>query len=263
MATKISERLDDSAVNFKLEAADIILIHTKRSLWGWIIQRGTHCYWNHALMVHSPGNPEQDYNDTLVVDAKTGGTIEMDHLRRYLERKNKYDVAVKRLELDWFQKGGKKNKSQFRSRICSIAASEATDKRSTSFFEIIRQTIRQIRIIIRHVKQKVFGKKKSPKLGWNIRPREVKAFTCGGFVQWCYYKGISQLSKERGKDNSKQHQVIFNPRAKKRISPYEILTTTPADLAGCRDLSWKYLIKDGLLKDLASYKEGALFLGIA
>ncbi|UCG55057.1 MAG: hypothetical protein JSV32_02235, partial [Dehalococcoidia bacterium] len=224
MATEVSKRLRDSVKNFELEAADIILIHTKRSLWGWIIRRGTHCYWNHALMVHSPGSPEQSYNDTLVIDAKTGGTIEMDRLRRYLERKDKYDVAVKRLELDWFRGYGKKNKSQFRDRICSLAAHEAVNKSSSSVFEIIKQITRQIRIIIRHFKQKTFGKKKSPKLGWSVRPREVKAFTCGGFVQWCYYKGISQLNKGCEMDKSKQQQVIFNPRAKKRISPYELLT---------------------------------------
>ncbi|UCD29877.1 MAG: hypothetical protein JSV03_05200, partial [Planctomycetota bacterium] len=127
MATKVSERLKCSAKSFKLEAADIILIHTKRSLWGWIIRRGTHCYWNHALMVHSPGSLGQGYKDTVVVDAKTGGTIEMDRLRRYLERKGKYDVAIKRLELDWFRGSGKKNKSPFRDRLFSIAANEAID----------------------------------------------------------------------------------------------------------------------------------------
>ncbi len=263
MVTKVSNKLKGSVKKFKLEAADIILIHTKRSLWGWIIRRGTHCYWNHALMVHSPGSPKQGYKDTLVIDAKTGGTIEMDRLRKYLERKDKYDVAIKRLELDWFRKYSKKNNLPFRDQICHIAASEAIDKNSASFFEIIKQIDRQVRIIMRHINQKIFSRKQSPMLGWSVRPREVKAFTCGGFIQWCYYKGIYQLSKGRGMDQSKQQQVIFNPRAKERMSPYELLTTTPADLARCRDLSWKYIIKDGLFKELTGYKEGVSFLGIA
>jgi hypothetical protein len=263
MVTKVSNKLKGSVKNFKLEAADILLIHTKRSLWGWIIRRGTHCYWNHALMVHSPGSPKQGYKDTLVVDAKTGGTIEMDRLRKYLERKDKYDVAIKRLEHDWFRGYSKKNKQPFHDQICHIAANEAIDNTSASFFEIIKQTTRQIRIIMRHINQKVFGKKQSPKLGWSVRPREVKAFTCGGFIQWCYYKGIYQLSKGRRMDQFKQQQVIFNPRAKERISPYELLTTTPADLARCHDLTWKYIIKDGLLKEFTGYKEEVSFFGLA
>ncbi|UCE97805.1 MAG: hypothetical protein JSV74_00250, partial [Dehalococcoidia bacterium] len=179
------------------------------------------------------------------------------------EKQDKYDVAIKRLELDWFRGYIKKNKQPFLDQICHIAANEAIDNTSTSFFEIIKQTTRQIRIIIRHINQKVFGKKQSPKLSWSVRPREVKAFTCGGFIQWCYYKGICQLSKGHRIDQLKQQQVIFNPRAKERISPYELLTTTPADLASCRDLSWKYIIKDGLLKEFTGYKEGASLLGIA
>ena len=259
-----SSKNKDTAKNFKLEAADILLVHTKRSLWGWIIRRGTHCYWNHALMVYSPGSPDRGYSDTLVVDAKTGGTIEMDRLRKYLQKKDKYDVAVKRFELDWFRGYGKQHSSDLRDRICSIAANEAVDKGSSSLLEIMRQITRQARIIIRHFRHKIFGKKKSPKLGWGVRPREVKAFTCGGFVQWCYYKGVSQLRKGQRVDKSKQKEVIFNPRAKKRNSPYELLTTTPADLARCRDLSWKYIIKDGLIKEFTGYKEErALFLGVA
>ncbi len=263
MVTEVSNKLKGSVKKLNLEAADIILIHTKRSLWGWIIRRGTHCYWNHALMVHSPGSMKQGYEDTLVIDAKTGGTIEMDRLRKYLERKDKYDVAIKRLEHNWFRGNSRKNDLSFRDQICHVAAKEAMEKRNANFFIIIYQITRQVRIIVRHINQKIFGRNQSPNVGWSVRPREVKGFTCGGFIQWCYYKGIYQLRKERGMDQSKQQQVIFNPRAKERLSPYELLTTTPADLARCRELSWKYIIKDGLLKELTGYKEGASFLGIA
>ena len=50
----------------QLQAADILLVHTKRSLWGWIIRFGTHCYWNHALMVCSAGDVEKGYDETLI-----------------------------------------------------------------------------------------------------------------------------------------------------------------------------------------------------
>ena len=60
---------------YRLQAADILLVHTKRSLWGWIIRFGTHSYRNHALIVCSAGKPRQNPGNELVVDAKTDGTI--------------------------------------------------------------------------------------------------------------------------------------------------------------------------------------------
>jgi hypothetical protein len=261
MITTVSKKLTGSANSFKLEAADILLIHTKKSLWGWIIRRGTHCYWNHALIVYSPGNPEKGYDDTLVVDAKTGGSIEMDRLRKYLIRKDKFDVAVKRFDVDWFSKNNKKYELDFRDRICKIAANEVVDSFNSKISELVNQTIRQATIILRFLKHKIFGKKESPKLSWNVRPIQIKAFTCGGFVQWCYYKGVSQLIKEHRLNKSKPKEVIFNPRAKKKITPYELLMTTPADLANCSELSWKYIIKDGLIRKISSYKEAVLCSG--
>jgi hypothetical protein len=261
MVTTDSKTLKGSVNSFKLEAADILLIHTKRSLWGWIIRRGTHCYWNHALIVYSPGNPEICYNDTLVVDAKTGGTIEMDHLKKYLARKDKYDVAVKRLEVDWFRDNTQSCELEIRDRICNIARKEIAVKFNSKLSELANQTIRQATIILRFLRNKIFGKKKSPKLPWNVHPRQIKAFTCGGFVQWCYYKGVSQLIKEHRLDKSKPKDVVFNARAKKKITPYELLTTTPADIANCTDLSWKYIIKGGLIREISSYKEAILYAG--
>jgi hypothetical protein len=86
----------------------------------------------------------------------------------------------------------------------------------------------------------------------------LKAFTCGGFVQWCYYKGVSQLVEEGSADKSKLKEVLFNPRVKKKVTPFELLTTTPADLANCDKLSWKYIIKDGLIREVSSGEEANL-----
>ena len=262
MITTDSDKLKDLANNFSLEAADILLIHTKKSLWGWLIRRGTHSYWNHALMVYSPGSPENCYGDTLVIDAKTGGTIEMDCLRKYIEREDKYDVAIKRLEVNRSQDNKQLYNSNFRNRICNIAANEVVVKSSSKSIELMNQAIRQITIILRFLKRKLYRSRKTPHLSWDIRPVQLKAFTCGGFVQWCYYKGIYQLTKERVLSKSKPEDVVFNPRAKKKVTPYELLTTTPADLANCSKLSWKYIIKNGLIREVSGNREVALHYGV-
>jgi hypothetical protein len=242
----------------KLKAADILLIHTKRSLWGWIIRFGTRCYWNHALIVCRVENPEQSYHNTIVVDPKTDGRIEMDCISKYLGRLNKYDVAVKRLEAEWFQNDCQSGEPGFSSRIGNIAANEVVTKLGSKLVELINRTIRQITVIYRFVRRKIKHSKAPLHLPWNIRPIQMKAFTCSGFVQWCYYKGVSQIVEERGIDRSRLREVLFKPKAKKKVNPFELLTTTPADLANSANLSWKYVIKDGVIREVSSGEEAKL-----
>jgi hypothetical protein len=242
----------------KLKAADILLIHTKRSLWSWIIRFGTRCYWNHALIVCTLENTDQSYHNTIIVDPKTDGSIQMDCASKYLSRLDKYDVAVKRLEAEWFQDDYQSDGPGFRSRICNIAANEVASKFGSNLMVLINRTIRQITVIYRFVRRKIKGPKAPLHLPWNIRPIQMKAFTCSGFVQWCYYKGVSQVLEEMGADRSMFQEVLFNPRVKKKVTPFELLTTTPADLANCAKLSWKYIIKDRVIREVSSGEEAKL-----
>lgn len=254
MNTINTKALKDMINTFKLESADILLIHTKKSIWGWIIRQGTRCYWNHALIVCSPGSSENGYNDTLIIDAKTGGTIEMDYLNKYLNRGDKYDIAVKRFEANWFRNNEQLYKSDFREHICNIAANEVAINYNSKPVELVNQFIRQTTIVLRFLRRKIFRSRESLRLPWNIRPVQMKAFTCSGFIQWSYYRGVSQLTKKHRLDMARTKDVLFNPRAKKKITPYELLTTTPADLANCKNLSWKYIIKDGLIREIPSFQ---------
>jgi hypothetical protein len=252
------QTLREESVACQLEAADILLIHTKQSLWGWLIRHGTHCYWNHALLVCSPRDAEQGYGSISAVDAKTNGAIVMNRVSEYFNRSNKYDVAVKRLEADWFQDDGSTSTLDFRSYICNIALSEVDCRIGSRLMGFVDQIIRQLTVILRFIRRKTRRICTSPSLPWNIRPIQVKAFTCGGFVQWCYYKGVSKLVEERGTGQSWLEEVIFNPRAKKEPTPFELLTATPADLANCDKLSWKYVIKEGVVRKVSSSEEARL-----
>jgi len=234
----------------RLLATDILLVHTRRSLWGWLIRLGTHCYWNHALMVCSTGDGEQDYRNMLVVDAKTDGTIVMSRVSEYLSRRDKYDVAVKRLEADWFHNENQLSAEELRSRICNIAVNEVDFTLGRRLMRFLKRIIRQLTVIFRFIRRKINRARTQPSLPWNIRPRQVKAFTCGGFVQWCYYKAVAKTLEERGGDHTLLDDVVFNPRVKQEPTPFELLTTTPADLANCDKLSWKYIIKNGVMSEV-------------
>ena len=242
----------------QLRAADIVLVHTKRSLWGWIIRLGTRCYWNHALMVCSEVDSEQDGRRAFAVDAKTDGHIVVKRVGEYLNRSEKYDVAVKRLDEDWFQDGNWVSRSDFRGRVCSVAVGEVDARIRARLVEVIGQTIRQLTVVFRFVRRKLRSVHTSPSLPWSIRPAQLKAFTCGGFVQWCYYKGVAETLPEGDEDQARLKGIVFNPRIRREPTPFELLTTTPADLANCDKLSWKYVIKDGVLQEVSGSEDAGL-----
>ena len=236
----------------ELRPTDILLVHTRRSLWGWIIRLGTHSYWNHALMVCWVGEREQDYDNILAVDAKTDGSIVISKVSEYLKRPDKYDVAVKRLRADWFDNDGQSLALELRRRICRTAVNEAQFKLGTRLINTKNQVVRQFTVIWRYLRRKINKAYKQPRLPWSTRPAQVKAFTCGGFVQWCYYMAVSKTIEEKGRNQDRLKEVIFNPRIEEEPTPFGLLTTTPADLANCDKLSWEYIIKNGIMQQVSN-----------
>jgi len=242
MVTDIKECYTDRTAE-ELQPADIILVHTRRSLWGWLIRRGTHCYWNHALMVFSTGATGQNHHDTLVIDAKTDGSIVLRKLGYYTSRPDKFDVAVKRLNYKLLDDDGL---TDLLSNICKTAANEIQIIFAMRISRVKNQILRQFTVIWLFVRKKLNKAYGQPNLPWNVRPFQVKAFTCGGFVQWCYYVGVSGIMTEQQDYRKHQNDVIFNSRVADNPTPFELLTTTPADLANCEKLSWVYVVKHGV-----------------
>ena len=87
-----------------------------------------------------------------------------------------------------------------------------------------------------------------------IKRLKISAYGCGGFVQWSYHQGVSRILEE-SQDENRLKDVIFNPRLVEPVTHDELLSTTPADLAGSDKLSWKYVIKDGVVWEVSSKEE--------
>jgi hypothetical protein len=255
MAQSIAAELQKPAETVSLKLADILLVHSKRSLWGWLIRLGTRCYWNHALMVCGVEEPGAGYDKTIVVDPKTAGGIEIGRAAAYLERPDKFDIAVKRLETDWFQNETTAGDPLFPRRVCTIAKKEAGVKGTGQGWRLARKILRQITIIFRFLRRKIKTPRADIRLRRIVHPLDVRAYTCSGFIQWCYYQGVSHALDESGQDKSRLKEVIFIPRPKKRISPLDLLTATPADLANSGRLSWKYVLIGGKARQVSSEDE--------
>lgn len=239
----------------KLKRADILLTRSKGSLLGWLIRFGTNSYWNHALMIYVIRSLSQGHETTFIIESGGSG-IDIHNIAHYLERPKRYDVAVKRLETDWFQDDSEGGGLRYRRRVRGFALREIDDRYDHRLImgiaaRILRQLI--LAFLFPWQRRKPAGQR------WvrvsRIAGLDVNAYICSGFVQWAYYQGVSRILNEDGLDESRLQDVMFNPRLRGEVTENELLSTTPADLANSTKLSWKYIIKDGTVWEVLSEEE--------
>lgn len=230
----------------RLKRADVLLTRSKGSLLGFLIRFGTGSYWNHAFMVYVVRDFSQGYDSTFIIESGGSG-IDVHNIAHYLERPKRYDVAVKRLDKEWFQNDKEAGGLRYRRRVRGFALREIDDKYDYRLLlGIARRILRQLILAILFPWQR----RKPPELRrirvpWIAKRLDVNAYICSGFVQWSYYQGVSQILEGDGLDKSRLEEVTFNPRLNGAGSEDDLLSTTPADLARSDKLSWKYIIKDG------------------
>ena len=240
----------------KLKRADILLSHTKRSLLSRLIRFGTDCYWNHALMIYTIRSLKQGYDSTFIIESGGAG-IDIHNITCYFKKPEKYDVAVKRFETDWFKDDSETGGLRYRKRVRGFALKEIDDKYNHRLIlDIARRFIRQL--ILGFLFPWV--RRKPPEQRQITVPRiakrlNINTYICSGFVQWAYYKAVSQIRDEDKSDMPEIQETFFNPRLEGSVTDDDLLSTTPADLARSDKLNWKYVIKDGNVWEVSSEEE--------
>ncbi len=246
----------------RLKRADILLTRSKGSVWGWLIRRITHCYWNHALIVYAVRDPDQGYDKTLIIDPRMGG-INMENIAHYFQTPNQYDMAVRRLDREWFQNDSEEGGLPYRQMVCDISLRETDDEYDTLPRRTLKRVVRYVTLAYRFLFWRGRRRKHSQTRISPIATRlKINSYSCSGFVQWSYYQGVSRVLHDR-EDKTRLQEVIFNPKITGEVSDYDLLSTTPADLANNDKLSWKYAVKDGVVWEVSSEDEVSSILNSA
>ena len=244
----------------KFKRADILLTRTKGSLLGALIRFGTDSYWNHALMVYAIRNVEEGYNTTFIIESGGSG-IDVHNIAHYLEKPGKYDVAVKRLDADWFQDDSDRGGLRYRRKVRGFALQEIDDRYDHGMIiSIAARILRQIILAVLFPLQRRKPRGQRKVRVSCIAGLNVNAYICSGFVQWAYYQAVSRVLEEDNLDKSRLQEIIFNPRIAGEGTENDLLSTTPADLADSDKLSWKYIVKDGAIWEVSSRAEVDRFL---
>ncbi len=239
-----------------LKRADILLSHTKRSLLGRLIRFGTDSYWNHAFMIYTIRSQKQGYDATFIIESGGAG-IDIHNITNYFEKPKKYDIAVKRFEADWFQDNSATGGMRYRKKVRGFALKEIDDKYDHRLIiDIARRFIRQLLLGFLFP----WMRRRPPEQRQITVPRiakrlNINTYICSGFVQWAYYKAVSQIRDEDKSDKTDFQEIFFNPRFDGKVTEDDLLSTTPADIARSEKLNWKYLIKDGIVFEVSSEEE--------
>ena len=197
MSKPDNDAMKELVENARLKRADILLSRTKGSLLGRLIRFGTDSYWNHAFMVYTIRDAKQGYDSTFIIESGGSG-IDIHNIAHYLKKPKKYDVAVKRLETDWFNDDSEDGGLRYRRKVRGFALREIDDKYDhRMIMSIAARILRQFILAFLFPLQR--RKKRSDERRVQvsrIAGLDVNAYICSGFVQWAYYQGVAQLLDE-------------------------------------------------------------------
>jgi len=251
MRKLLGKASDGHPEGFELKKADILLEHTRRTFWGWLTRLGTRNYWNHTLMVHDVQDMGQGYLKITVLDPRMNQILIKD-VADYFKGLRDYDVGVRRLEQEWFQSDGDAEGRRYLTLVAN-AALEQTDIKHDS--RLVWKMVREAIIVYRFLFQKAVRPKSKKGRKPVRRPLNANAYSCSGFLQWSYYQGTARMVAEGKLAAARLQDVILDPRLGEEASDYDLLSITPAALAKSDKLSWKYLIKDGLVWAVSSEED--------
>lgn len=239
----------------RLKRVDILLTHSRGSLIGRLIRFGTKSYWNHAALVYVLRDADKGYQQTFIIESGGEG-IDIHNISRFLGPGRKTDVAVLRLEAPWFQE-------DLQRYIRGLALQEIDAKYDYGMIVhigrwLLRGVIQGLVYGFLRFKPEGLRRVRRPGLARALR---VDSYICSGFVQWAYYEGVRSYLKDEGKSAvASLGQVSFNPELESEADEETLLSTTPADLAQTPQLTWKYLVKGGVVWEITHRDQVAAIL---
>jgi hypothetical protein len=184
----------------KLQTADIILIHTKKSFLRYLIRRVTQSYWDHVALVLFPRDLEKGRYYNQIVEAADPGGVEIHKLDKYLKNPEKYDIGIKRI----------------------TSVSTDTRKRITAFM-LMNVDAPYYKLSLARFMLASLWKNFSENLLGRQR------FCCSGFVQRAFYEAANWDEREK---------LIFRTEYLSPMELQDI--TTPGDIAKSTKAVWMY-----------------------
>lgn len=215
-----------------LKRGDIVLCSGKTGRFSKLIRWGTKSYFSHAALVFVVPHNEEGFDKAFVIES-IGDGIDLTDLNHYLESDD-YDIAVRRLETDWFVERDKEISKKIRGYMLD-------------FIKDNYDSIMIMRIGLSLAYSMLFQRKQAPFEELLLKLLKSKkilpsGFICSGFVQHGYYKTIEKEVAKGKLDKKCLQDVIFHPNDNNSSKPRR-LATSPREIAATNKLEWKFASK--------------------
>ena len=228
-----------------LARGDIVLCRGS-SLFSRLIRWATRSRFSHAALIFLVPHRDDGFDNTFVIEASTGG-VDLTDLKHYaIERAKDYQVAIRRLERDWFTEDIQR---LVRGRMLDFIKA---DYDYATVWTLARHAIRRIVFGIRVRTQGLERTMRTMRAQRELAPAQ---FICSGFVQWGFFSTLQTLVKEGKLTSAQFEQVLFKRGLTPDSDTSAVISTTPEDIAQTDKLVWRFAIKDGLVYRVSTAAE--------
>ena len=246
-----------------LRHSDVLMTVRKGNLLSWLIRNATKGNFSHAALVFLTPNLHYGWQSSYVIESVFSG-VEVTDLRDYFKYRG-IKVAIQRLKHAWFDDEIAK---RVRGRMLGDIKAKYNFPLMLAMAEGLLFSLESAvrghkRTVIRHGQP-----------GVRAAPNE---FICSGFVQRGFVLGVAEFIRSGKLRPEMLRQVIFDrdlasilptdwsqhaPDEQIRIVDDfvaqfsdELLAATPRDIETTDDLAWVYVMVNGVVHPVSSYRE--------
>ena len=239
--------LDEFLSAGHLQLGDIVLFRRKGSFFARNLTRFTGDYFSHSGMIFATPHTDPGFTNTYVLECSFSG-VDITPIDRFIRNRGAYVICIKRLERDWVDARMRKI---IRGHALNYIKAEYSFRTLTDLF-------------FRTESHLLFPRRKSSKHRAQVLERNLRrgfklprAFICSGFVQYALFEAVK---RSMGADISYSEEQVLadcyfaNERWTNSLQA-DLLCVSPQDMADSSRLSWKYLIHQGDVREVASQDE--------
>lgn len=241
-----------------LEPGDVLLTTKLNSLFSFLVRKIDNGSFAHAALVfltpeHKVGVDRSYFLQTTFSGVGVEGfskIVAPYRRRRKSHKASRYVVGVKRLEAPWVTQ-------EMRNLVAGRMLRFINDDNYN--FSLLAALALAPNFWFR-LRDALFGRAPSVEQFVQRRARYSPVeFICSGFVQFAYVDMISAAVELSLLDPSLKKKacgdVIFSRRLRPDTSMEDLIAVKPAELAASPNLTWKYLIFDGLVYRVRNNQE--------
>lgn len=225
----------------ELQLGDIILFRRKGSFFATNLTRLSGDYFSHCALIFATPHTDPGFTKTYILECKFSG-VDITPFEHFIKKRNAYVMCIKRLECPWFDA---RLRRAIRGHALNFIKAEYSFKTLTDLF--LRAEAHLLFPKHKTSQHRAKALRQTLRRGFKL----PNAFICSGFVQYAFYDAVRVANQS---PTNLSDCYFANQRWTESLQA-DLLSVTPQDMADSEKLSWKYLIQNEEVTEVASQSD--------